>query len=285
MPCIALNQKKVYRASPARKHDRKIRNTQPATMSEKLHPQTAKLVKTAQPAVEVPVAPIAVANHNIAKRRSASSKSTRKVLDKVKQIKTSALRRSAVKAARKTSVTHPTPSQTSIKSTSSPESPAIRLKDGDKIQIRPHRTCPTTKAAPRPAAVPATAQKPARILKKTAKPAIKPKRRLRFHRPSRADLLNAESRLGSLIFGPIPAGHRREFFHDRENIWIWHESWIDTERHRRQMTVRYEVRPSGVYKKLSAGKYFKLEGAELENFRKATRAYLHLIKQHLYTAA
>ena len=86
MPCIALNQKKVYRASPARKHDRKIRNTQPATMSEKLHPQTAKLVKTAQPAVEVPVAPIAVANHNIAKRRSASSKSTRKVLDKVKQI-------------------------------------------------------------------------------------------------------------------------------------------------------------------------------------------------------
>ncbi len=101
-------------------------------------------------------------------------------------------------------------------------------------------------------------------------------------RLTRADLINAESRLGSTIFGPIPEGHRREFFHDRENIWIWHEDWTDERHHSHELTVRYEVRISGVYKKVSAGKYFKLEGDELENFRQATHAYLHVIKKHLY---
>lgn len=104
-------------------------------------------------------------------------------------------------------------------------------------------------------------------------------------KPTRADLINAESRLGSRIFGPVPAGHRREFFHDRANIWIWHEDWSDRAGHARQLTIRYEVRPSGVFKKLSAGKYFQLEGDELENFRKATHAYLRVIKQHLYHQA
>ncbi len=104
-------------------------------------------------------------------------------------------------------------------------------------------------------------------------------------KPTRADLINAESRLGSRIFGPVPAGHHREFFHDRQNIWIWHEDWSDQTGHARQLTIRYEVRPSGVFKKIAAGKYFKLEGAELENFRHATRAYLRIIKQHLYHQA
>lgn len=106
--------------------------------------------------------------------------------------------------------------------------------------------------------------------------------RRRRQQLTRGDLINAESRLGSKIFGPIPAGHRREFFHDQQNIWIWHEAWTDDEGHDRQMTVRYEVRPSGVYKKLSAGKYVKLEKSELENFRRATHAYLETIKRDLY---
>lgn len=101
------------------------------------------------------------------------------------------------------------------------------------------------------------------------------------NKPTRYDLINAESRLGSAIFGPIPEGHRREFFHDRQNIWIWHEDWRDGDNFR-QMTVRYEVRTSGIYKKVSTGKYFKLEGEELINFRKATRAYLYMIKKYIY---
>lgn len=101
---------------------------------------------------------------------------------------------------------------------------------------------------------------------------------------SRADLINAESRLGSRLFGPIPYGHRREFFHDRQNIWIWHEDWHDEKQNLHQMTVRYEVHTSGVYKKISTGKYLRLEGAELDNFCKATKAYLYLIKKYLYKA-
>lgn len=100
--------------------------------------------------------------------------------------------------------------------------------------------------------------------------------------PSHSDLINAESRLGSTIFGPIPAGHRREFFHDRQGVWIWHEDWQDATSGERQLTVRYEVRKSGVYKKISAGNYFKLEGGELENFRRAAHAYLKVIKAYLY---
>ncbi len=109
---------------------------------------------------------------------------------------------------------------------------------------------------------------------------IKPARFKR--RMSHDDLLNEESRLGSTIFGPIPAGHHREFFHDHNNVWIWYESWRDANRHQRQITVRYEIRPTGVYKKFTAGKYTPLDGAELHNFRKATHAYLKVIREGLY---
>lgn len=107
----------------------------------------------------------------------------------------------------------------------------------------------------------------------------------RSSRLSHDEIINAESRLGSLVFGPIPEGHQREFFHDRDNVWIWYEGWRDERGYACEQTVRYEVRPSGVYKKMSAGQYLRLEGGELENFRRATHTYLALIKQHLYHLA
>lgn len=128
-----------------------------------------------------------------------------------------------------------------------------------------------------------TAKKSAKLARKQCRQAVDelvPTRILR-RRPSRAELINAESRLGSTIFGPVPAGHRREFFHDQANVWIWHEAWDDG-RTSHQITVRYEVRPAGVFKKVSTGKYTQLVGEELENFRRATHVYLHLIKQKLY---
>ncbi len=116
--------------------------------------------------------------------------------------------------------------------------------------------------------------------RKLEKAAMKARRK--HSRMSRGDLINAESRIGSTIFGPIPEGHRREFFHDQQNVWIWHEGWLDSYSHAHQFTVRYEVRPSGVYKKLSAGKYVQLKGEELDNFRHAARTYLDLVKRQLY---
>ena len=96
------------------------------------------------------------------------------------------------------------------------------------------------------------------------------------------ELINAESSLGRTVFGPIPEGHRREFFESKKNVWYWYESWVDATGVMQEMTVRYEVRPTGVFKKTVGGKYSRLEGDELNNFIKAAHAYLNLVKTKLY---
>ena len=102
------------------------------------------------------------------------------------------------------------------------------------------------------------------------------------NKPTYADLINAESALGRTLFGPIPEGHSREFFAARKNVWIWHESWTDKFGALNDMTVRYEVRPTGVFKRAGKGNYEKIEGAELDNFRRAAHSYLALVKSKLY---
>ena len=102
------------------------------------------------------------------------------------------------------------------------------------------------------------------------------------NRPTYEDLINAESELGRTLFGPIPIGHQREFFVAKKNVWIWHEYWTDQFGKLQEMMIRYEVRPTGVYKRPNGGKYQKIEGAELENFRHAAHSYLNLVKTKLY---
>lgn len=96
------------------------------------------------------------------------------------------------------------------------------------------------------------------------------------------ELMDAESALGRTIFGEIPKGHQREFFKYRGNVWIWHEHFRDTLGRRQDITIRYEVRPNGVFKRAGNYDYTKLEGAELDNFRQAARTYLDLVKTKLY---
>lgn len=97
------------------------------------------------------------------------------------------------------------------------------------------------------------------------------------------DLLNAESELGRTLFGPIPEGHQREFFESKKNVWIWHENWLDQSGAMQAITIRYEVRPNGVYKKPAGGIYERIEGAELDNFVTAVRTYFSLAKRELYS--
>lgn len=96
------------------------------------------------------------------------------------------------------------------------------------------------------------------------------------------ELVNVESDYGRTLFGPIPEGHQREFFEHRKNIWIWHESWTDLSGQLIDQTIRYEVRPAGVYKKVAGQSYQKIEGKELENFVNAAKMYLKLVKTNLY---
>ena len=102
------------------------------------------------------------------------------------------------------------------------------------------------------------------------------------NKPTYDDLINAESALGRTLFGPIPAGHQREFFESKKNIWLWHESWIDERGETHATTIRYEVRPTGVFKKTVGSSYTKIQGAELQNFRLAVHSYLNLVKTKLY---
>lgn len=96
------------------------------------------------------------------------------------------------------------------------------------------------------------------------------------------DLVNAESEIGRTIFGPIPDGHQREFFESRKNVWIWYEGWRDAAGVMQELTICYEVRPTGVYKRVARGKYEKLEGQELDNFVNAARKYFELVRAKLY---
>ena len=96
------------------------------------------------------------------------------------------------------------------------------------------------------------------------------------------ELLNAESKLGRTLFGPIPDGHHREFFESKKNVWIWHECFMDNLGKTHDITIRYEVRPNGVFKSKNGADYKKIDGTELDNLRKAAAAYLEIVKTKLY---
>ena len=102
------------------------------------------------------------------------------------------------------------------------------------------------------------------------------------NRLSYDELIDRESALGRTLFGPVPEGHRREFFEQKRNVWVWYEGWHDVTGALQEMTVRYEVRPEGVFKKMAGRNYEQVVGAELENFRTAARRYLQLVKTELY---
>ena len=87
------------------------------------------------------------------------------------------------------------------------------------------------------------------------------------------ELINAESALGRTIFGKVAYGYKREFFCLEKNVWVWYENG---------MTIRYEVRENGIWKRVDDGGYKKISGEELEHFRAATKAYLELVKAQLY---
>lgn len=93
----------------------------------------------------------------------------------------------------------------------------------------------------------------------------------------RADLYRAlihhEARIGGDVFGPIPKGHRREFFCLDEHTWIWHEEWLDHSGTTRIMMTRYDVRPTGIVKSQGGKNYESLSDEELSNFYRAVELY------------
>lgn len=95
------------------------------------------------------------------------------------------------------------------------------------------------------------------------------------------NLIRREAQIGATVFGPVPAGVRREFFCLDEHTWVWHEEWQDQNGQKRVRTTRYDVRPSGVIKSQN-GMYQSLSEEETRNLRDAIRLYRDRVFTEMY---
>lgn len=95
-------------------------------------------------------------------------------------------------------------------------------------------------------------------------------------------LLNLESGIGMQLFGPIPEGHRREFFCLDKSTWIWHEEWTDEHKTRQTATIRYEIQKNGVLKVQDGARYNYLEGEELQHLMTAIEMYYQRVTREVY---
>lgn len=87
------------------------------------------------------------------------------------------------------------------------------------------------------------------------------------------DMIRQEAKIGGELFGPVPAGHRREFFCLDKYTWIWHEEWTDENRQRRIVTTRYDVRANAVLKAQDRQPYQPVPFAEAVNLYQAVELY------------
>ena len=102
--------------------------------------------------------------------------------------------------------------------------------------------------------------------------------------PTYRDLIRKEARIGGQLFGPIPKGHRREFFCLDERTWVWHEEWNDSENRLFSRTTRFEVHSDRVLK-VQNGQYYQIDADEARNFYKAVKLYSQRIQTELYAQA
>lgn len=106
---------------------------------------------------------------------------------------------------------------------------------------------------------------------------VLPKLRQRAHEQRRAkaynDVLRYEAKIGGQLFGPIPEGHRREFFCLDKHTWVWYEEWLEADGQRQIVTTHYQVRPDGILKTQDGYTYKRISHAELHNIYNAAKMY------------
>lgn len=107
--------------------------------------------------------------------------------------------------------------------------------------------------------------------------------RVNFKKLTTRDLIRMESKIGADLFGPIPKGHRREFFCLDEHTWVWYEEWIDSSTKKKQsVTTRYEIHENGIIKVQDDQPYQVVEGEELQNFITAIQLYYEQVVRGVY---
>lgn len=96
------------------------------------------------------------------------------------------------------------------------------------------------------------------------------------------ELIQRESEIGRELFGPVPAGHRREFFCLDEKTCVWYEEYKDAKGKTVSHTTRYEIQGDKVLKAQDGAKYSYLEGAELHNLLTAINLYYNKVMRSIY---
>lgn len=97
------------------------------------------------------------------------------------------------------------------------------------------------------------------------------------------ELIQRESEIGRELFGPVPDGHRREFFCLDEKTCVWYEEYKDEKGKMASHTTRYEIQGDKVLKAQDGAKYSYLEGAELKNLLTAISLYYDKVMRSVYS--
>lgn len=95
-------------------------------------------------------------------------------------------------------------------------------------------------------------------------------------------LIRREAQIGGELFGPLPAGHRREFFCLDKHTWVWHEEWIDEHGQRQIKTTRYDVHPNQIIKSQN-GQYSHIKEPEARRLQEAVKLYKQRVKAEIYS--
>lgn len=98
------------------------------------------------------------------------------------------------------------------------------------------------------------------------------------------DLMRHEAKIGGQLFGPVPAGGKREFFCLDEHTWIWHEEWKDKAGNNKILTTRYDVRPNEILKSQNGKNYQKVSPDEAKKLYEAAKIYQKRVTNELYSA-
>lgn len=103
-----------------------------------------------------------------------------------------------------------------------------------------------------------------------------------FKKLTERELIQRESSIGRELFGPIPAGGRREFFCLDEKTCMWYEEYKGDKGQTISHTTRYEIQGDKILKAQSGAKYSYLEGAELQNLLTAINLYYERVMRNVY---
>lgn len=121
------------------------------------------------------------------------------------------------------------------------------------------------------------------MLKKLFELIVGPQPMSLHSRPTERQLIHEESKYGRNIFGPVPAGRRRDFFCLDAKTWIWNEEWTDPFTGQKQSSmIRYEIHSHGVLKIRDNQEPVYIEGQELTNLANATRLYFEQVVYNVY---